>query len=85
MCQRPQIFFLFVLFLGVVSPDAVVESGGKAQPGQVRCHQQSRSAADGIPGDHGGPDGPGEKDDLNKCLNRAEIVLNEHNHYKYSK
>lgn len=86
LCQRPQTFFLIVLFLGVVSPDTVVESGGKAQPGQVRRHQQSCSAADGIPRDHGGCHGPGEKDDLNECLNQAEIVLNEHNnHYKHSK
>lgn len=79
LCQRPQTFFLIVLFLGVVSPDAVVESGGKAQPGQVRRHQQSRSAADGIPRDHGGCHGPGEKDDLDECLNQAEIALKEHN------
>lgn len=86
LCQRPQTFFLIVLFLGVVPPDPVVESGGKAQPGQVRCHQQSCSAVDGIPRDHGGCHGPGESDDLNECLNQAEIALNEHdNNNKHSK
>lgn len=71
--SRPQISFLIVLFFWVVSPDAVVESSGKAQPGQVRCHQQSRSTVDGIPRDHGGSHGPGENDDLNECLGHTKI------------
>lgn len=63
---------LLFFFLGVVSPYAVVKRGGEAQPGQVGRHQQSGSAADGIPRRHGGSDGPGEKHNLNKCLNWAE-------------
>lgn len=78
MFQRPQTFFLIVLCLRVVSPDAVVESGGEAQPGQVGRQQQSGGAADGIPRDHGGSDGPGEKDDLDECLNQAETAFNPH-------
>lgn len=57
--KRTRILLFF--FLGVVSPYAVVEAGGEAQPGQVGHHQRRCSAADGIPGHHGGSDGPSEE------------------------
>lgn len=52
---------LLFFFLGVVSPYAVVEAGGQAQPGQVRNHQRRSSAADGVPGHHGGSNCPSEE------------------------
>lgn len=59
---------LLVLFLGVVSPYAVVEAGGEAQPGQVGHHQCRCGAADGIPGHHGGSHGPSEQHQVNQGL-----------------
>lgn len=64
----PLLFF----FITVVSPYAVVERGGEAQPGQVGRHEQRGSAADGIPRRHGGSDSPSQEHDVNECLNRAE-------------
>lgn len=57
--KRTRILLFF--FLGVVSPYAVVQAGGEAQPGQVGNHQCCCSAADGIPGHHRGSDGPSEE------------------------
>lgn len=59
---------LLVFLLGVVSPYAVVEGGGEAQPRQVGRHEQSGSAADAIPGPHGGSNGAGEKHELHQSL-----------------
>lgn len=63
---------LLFFFLWVVSPYAVVQSGGETQPGQVGRHQQSGSAADRIPRHHGGSDGPSEKHYLNESLRWTE-------------
>lgn len=61
-------FLLLVLFLGVVSPDAVVKRGEKAQPGHIGHHEQKRSATDGIPRNHGGYNGPSDEDNIKECL-----------------
>lgn len=66
---RPErTWILLFLFLGVVSPYAVVEAGGEAQPGQVGHHQGRSGAADGIPGHHGGSDGPGKEHQVDQGL-----------------
>ena len=50
--------------LRIVLPDAVVEAGGQAQPGQVGGHEQRGRPADGVPGQHGGAHCPGENQNL---------------------
>lgn len=63
---------LLFLFLWVVSPYAVIEWGGEAQPGQVGHHQESGGATDRIPLHHGGSDSPSEHHDLNEGLDWME-------------
>jgi len=63
--QHTEVLLFF--FLGVVSPYAVVEAGGEAQPRQVGRQEQGGCAADGIPRQHGGSDGPSEKNYLYEC------------------
>lgn len=60
---------LLVFGITVVSPDAVIERGGEAQPGQVRRHEQGGGAVDGIPRHHGGSNSTSQTDDLDQCLN----------------
>lgn len=55
--------FLFVLFLRVVSPHAVIETSDKAQPGHV--HGSSHSAANETPRDYGSSEGPRDEDTVN--------------------
>lgn len=74
--KKSQTYPLLFFFIGVVSPYAVVEGGGEAQPGQIWRHEQGSSAADGIPRHHGGCDGPSEEHNLNQSLDFAET---EHN------
>lgn len=60
---------LLFLFLWVISPYAVVEGCGEAQPGQIGSEEQGGGAADGIPRHHGGSNRPREKNDLHQGLN----------------
>lgn len=73
-------FLLLVIFLGVVSPDAVVERGDKAQPGHVGHNEQKCSATDGIPRNHGGHNGPSDEDNINEGLYWAETGCYMDNH-----
>lgn len=60
---------LLLFLLWIVSPYAVVEGSGKAQPGQVGHHEQKGSAVDTIPRPHGGANSPIKDKKLNQRLN----------------